>query len=156
MMARKYAPDSGVGFPPSPWAGTSITAAVTWMNKVGTQNADCIVGQTGGRDALCPAAGASDCGGMPQTGVCWDETNQTAPNLQEHLAQAQPFHTGIGGLPILWWQVSLGVASDTPGGTVSHHRDNKVHYILTKAPQFRHRGRAQGGVPAAATAIRRP
>jgi hypothetical protein len=40
------------------------------------------------------------------------------------------------GKPILWWQLPLGVPSDTPGGTPGHFRDNKVHYLFSHVQDF--------------------
>jgi Calx-beta domain len=131
-MGRKYAPNAYIGIPPSSWGGDSNAAVVAFMNAVGAQKADFIVEQTLDRDAGCFEA-------IPQpsycarsaTGLYWDETNQTHPNFQDHLAEAQAYHSGIGNLPIIWWQTPLGVPSATPGGTDSHYRDNRVHYFLT-------------------------
>jgi hypothetical protein len=131
-MARKYASNAYVGFPPSAWGGNTNADVVAFMNAVGAQNADFIVEETLDRDAGCfeVSPQPSDCarGG---TGYYWDESNQTHPNFQDHLAEAQAFHSGIGNLPIIWWQTPEGVPSTTPGGTPFHYRDNRVHYFLT-------------------------
>jgi hypothetical protein len=134
-MARKYAPNNAfVGFPPSNWNGNA-TQVVAYMNKLGAQNADFVIEQTLDRDAGCFEAAPSYCqrGG---TGWYWDETNQTHPNFQDHLAEAQQYHTGIGNLPIIWWQTPMGVPSSTPGGTDYHYRDNREHYFLTNPSQL--------------------
>jgi hypothetical protein len=131
-MARKYATNAYVGFSPSSWGGNSTAEVVAFMNAVGAQNADFVVEQTLDRDAGCFEV-------TPQPSSCtragsgwyWDETNQTHPNFQDHLAEVQAYHTGIGNLPIIWWQTPEGVPSATPGGTASHYRDNRVHYFLT-------------------------
>lgn len=131
-MARKYASNAYVGFPPSSWGGNTNADVVAFMNAVGAQNADFIVEQTLDRDAGCfeVSPQPSDCarGG---TGYYWDESNQTHPNFQDHLAEALAFHSGIGNLPIIWWQTPEGVPSTTPGGSPFHYRDNRVHYFLT-------------------------
>jgi hypothetical protein len=131
-MARKYAPQAYVGFPPSTWGGDTTAEVVTFMNAVGAQKADFIVEQTGDRDAGCFEV-------TPQPSECkrsggpwyWDESNKTHPNFADHLAVASQFHSGIGNLPIIWWQTPLGVPSSTPGGSDYHYRDDKVHYFLT-------------------------
>jgi hypothetical protein len=46
---------------------------------------------------------------------------------------------------MLWWQLPLGVPSDTPGGTSGHYRDNRVHYLFNHIDEFI----AAGGVGAA-------
>jgi Calx-beta domain len=130
--ARKYAPNAYVGFPPSAWGGNTDADVVVFMNALGAQNADFIVEETLDRDAGCfeVSPQPSDCarGG---TGYYWDESNQTHPNFQDHLAEALAYHSGIGNLPIIWWQTPEGVPSTTPGGTPFHYRDNRVHYFLT-------------------------
>jgi hypothetical protein len=130
-MARQYAPNAYVGFPPSSWGGDTTADVVAYMNAVGAQAADFLVEQTLDRDAGCYEL-------SPQPSYCtgtgpwyWDETNQTHPNFQDHLAEALAYHSGIGNLPIIWWQTPEGVPSATPGGTVNHYRDNRVHYFLT-------------------------
>jgi len=131
-MARKYASNAYVGFPPSPWGGNTNADVVAFMNALGAQDADFIVEETLDRDAGCfevsPLPPGCARGG---TGYYWDESNQTHPNFQDHLAQAQAYHTGIGNLPLIWWQTPEGVPSTTPGGTPNHYRDNRVHYFLT-------------------------
>ena len=136
-MAHKYAPKAYVGFPPSTWGASSETNVVAWMNALGAQNADFIVEQTLDRDAGCYEV-------SPQPSYCtrsgsgwyWDESNQTHPNFQDHLAQVQQDHTGIGNLPVIWWQTPEGVPSNTPGGTDYHYRDNREHYFLSHPQQL--------------------
>jgi len=134
VMARKYAPKAYIGFPPSAWGGDSDADVVAFMNAVGAQNADFIVEQTLDRDAGCyevspqPSYCSRSGSGV---GLYWDESNQTHPNFQDHLASAQAYHSGIGNLPLIWWQTPEGVPSSTPGGTDYHYRDNRVHYFLS-------------------------
>jgi hypothetical protein len=136
-MARQYAPNAYVGFPPSDWGGSSIPAVVTWMNAIGAQSADFIVMQTLDRDAGCFEV-------SPQPSYCvrsgtgwyWDETNQTTPNFTQHLANVQTYHTGIANLPVIWWQTPMGVPSTTPGGAVYHYRDDRENYFLTHPSQL--------------------
>jgi hypothetical protein len=135
-MARKYAPNAYVGFSPSSWGGNSTAAVVAFMNAVGAQAADFVVEQTLDRDAGCFEV-------TPQPAYCvrtgtfyWDESNQTHPNFQDNLTEAQAFHAGIGNLPIIWWQTPLGVPSSSAGGSDFHYRDNRVHYFLTHPGQL--------------------
>jgi hypothetical protein len=131
-MARKYAPKAYVGFPPSAWGGTTNAAVVAFMNAIGAQKADFIVEQTSDRDAGCFEI-------SPQPSFCvrsgspwyWDETNETHPNFLDHLAQATAYHTGIGNLPLIWWQTPEGVPATTRGGKALHYRDNRMNYFLT-------------------------
>jgi hypothetical protein len=136
-MARKYAPKVYVGFPPASWGGTSTAAVVAYMNAVGAQHADFVVDQTSDRDAGCFEA-------TPQPAQCvrsgapwyWDETNTTHPNFHDAFTEATAWHTGIGNLPLIWWQTPLGVPSTTPGGTAEHYRDNRVRYFLTHGSEL--------------------
>jgi Calx-beta domain len=136
-MARKYAPKAYIGFPPSDWGGNSTADVVAFMNSIGAAGADFIIQQTLDRDAGCYEVSPqpSECA-RTVTGAYWDETNQTHPNFQDHLTETQAFHTGIGNLPVIWWQTPMGVPSSTPGGTPSHYRDNRVHYFLTHPDQL--------------------
>jgi hypothetical protein len=133
LLARKYAPNAYIGFPPSSWGAPTEAEVVTWMNAVGAQNADFIVEQTLDRDAGCYEAipAVSECNAEGLTGWYWDETNTTHPNFQDDLNRVQLDHTGIGNLPLIWWQTPEGVPSTTPGGTPMHYRDNRVNYFLT-------------------------
>jgi hypothetical protein len=129
-MAHKYAPHAYVGFPPSGWGGKTEADVVDFMNAIGAQNADFIVEQALDRDAGCYEAGASYCGGG-SSGLYWDETNTTHPNFDDFFARMAIYHTGIGNLPLIFWQIPEGVPSSNPGGSAYHYRDNRVHYFLT-------------------------
>jgi len=130
-MARQYAPKAYVGFPISDWGGSSTAQVVTFMSKLGAQNADFIVAMTLDRDAGCfevtPLPSECSRGG---TGYYWDETNQTSPTFSEHLAHVEQYHSGLGNLPVIWWQTPMGVPSSSPGGTPGHYRDNRESYFL--------------------------
>jgi hypothetical protein len=130
-MARQYAPQAYVGFPPSDWGGNSTAQVVAFMQAIGAQQADFIVMQTLDRDSGCFEINPqpSDCarGG---SSWYWDETNQTTPNFSQHLASVQQYHQGLGELPVIWWQTPMGVPSSTPGGTPGHYRDDREDYFL--------------------------
>ncbi len=136
VLARKYAPNAYIGFPPSGW-GPTEAATIAWMNALGAQQADFIVEQTLDRDAGCFES-------SPQPSECvrgdgnwyWDETNTTHPNFQDHLALVAQDHAGIGNLPVIWWQTPEGVPSAIPGGSPGHYRDNRAHYFLTHPTQL--------------------
>ena len=135
-LAHKYSPKTAIGFPPSSWGGTSLASVVVFMNQNGAAKGDFIVMQTTDRDAGCreqasltPATAQADCVGGAGPWY-WDETNQTHPNFQDNFNIALTYHSGIGGLPVVWWQTPFGVPSATPGGTAGHYRDNRVDYFL--------------------------
>jgi hypothetical protein len=132
QMARKYAPKAYIGFPPSQWGGDTNAKVVAFMNAVGAQKADFIVAQTLDRDAGCFEMQSASAGcARPGSGWYWDEANASHPNFSDHLAVVGAYHTGIGNLPVIWWQTPLGVPSVSPGGSDGHYRDNRVHYFLT-------------------------
>jgi hypothetical protein len=137
QMARKYAPQAYIGFPPSSWGGTSTAQVVTFMQAIGAQHADFIVMQTLDRDAGCfeISPQPSDCA-RPDGPWYWDETNQTTPNFSEHLATVEQYHVGLGELPVIWWQTPMGVPSSTPGGSVGNYRDDREDYFLKHPSQL--------------------
>lgn len=130
QIARKYAPNAYVGFPPALFEDLHSTA-LSYMQKLGAGKADFIVMQTLDRDAGCFEQ-------TPQPSYCqrnngpwyWDVTNTRSPNFKEHFALAKTYSDGLQ-LPVLWWQTPLGVPSDTPGGSVGKWRDNRASYFLT-------------------------
>ena len=131
-MARKYAPKAYVGFPPSTWGGNSTAAVVAFMNALGAQNADFIVEQTLDRDAGC----FED---SPQPSYCLNSGSGwywTDAEFANHLTEAAAFHTGLGNLPVIWWQTPEGVPSATKGGSAYHTRDNRMEYFLTNPAQL--------------------
>ncbi|MFZ6846256.1 hypothetical protein [Undibacterium sp. RuTC16W] len=134
QIARKYAPNAYVGFPPALF-GDIQSSHLSFMQQFGAGKADFIVMQTLDRDAGCFET-------KPQPSYCirdgsnwyWDETNQTSPNFSEHFVIAKSFYQGLQ-LPILWWQTPLGVAA-TQSGSSGAWRDNRVRYFLTHASEL--------------------
>jgi hypothetical protein len=136
-MARQYAPQAYIGFPPSDWGGNSIAQVVTFMQAIGAQHADFLVLETLDRDAGCFEINPqpSDCA-RGSGSWYWDETNKTTPNFSQHLANVQQYHQGLGELPVIWWQTPMGVPSSTPGGTPGHYRDDREDYFLKHPSQL--------------------
>lgn len=135
QIARKYAPNAYVGFPPALFEDLHSTA-LSYMQKLGAGKADFIVMQTLDRDAGCFEQ-------TPQPSYCqrnngpwyWDESNTRSPNFKEHFALAKTYSDGLQ-LPILWWQTPLGVPSSTPGGSAGKWRDNRARYFLTHTSEM--------------------
>jgi hypothetical protein len=128
-LARTYAPAAAVGFHASAWAGTPASI-VRFFRAIGADGADLVVTDVADRDAGCWERGTDpQCQGPKLTGLYLDETNRTSPNFHEELAWAKEIHDGLG-LPVLWWQVPLGVPRDRAGGRTDHYRDNHVHYMF--------------------------
>ena len=130
LMARKYAPNAFVGFPPSFFADLLATEP-DYMKSIGADKADFVVKQTLDRDIGCIEAAYVPAGCVRATDAkLWDTNNLTSPNFKEHFASARGYFEALG-LPLIWWQTPLGVPSATPGGTPGAFRDNRASYFLT-------------------------
>ena len=135
QLARTYAPHTTVGFHASKWAGTPASI-VRFFRAIGADKADFVAMDVLDRDAGCWEARTDPlCQAHRTEQPYWDESNTTSPNFHEMIAWAKQIHDGVG-LPILWWQVPLGVPSLTPGGTSGHYRDNRVHYLFSHVAEF--------------------
>ena len=133
-LAHTYAPHTVIGFHASRWAGTPA-AIVRFFRAIGADQADFVVTDMLDRDAGCWEARTDPlCQGKDQ-GFYLDESNTTSPNFHEAIAWAKQIHDGVG-LPIMWWQVPLGVPSPLRGGTPGHYRDNRVHYMFGHVSEF--------------------
>lgn len=133
-LARDNAPKVVIGLHASSWGGGDGNDVGEFLNKLGAAEADLVVIDMLDRDAGCfEDAKLPQCmrGGKHYL----DETNKTSPNYAEELAFAKQVSTTTNK-PILWWQLPLGVPSDTPGGTPGHFRDNKVHYVFSHIQEF--------------------
>ncbi|HEX3849637.1 MAG TPA: hypothetical protein VHW01_01650 [Polyangiaceae bacterium] len=131
-LGRMYAPKAVIGFHVSSWGASDPNAIVTFMKAVGADKGDLLFTDMLDRDAGCYEAG-TDC--QKKGGVYWDETNQTSPNFHDNQAWTKTVTTGLG-LPMMWWQVPFGAPSTTQGGTTSHYRDNRVHYMFSHIQEF--------------------
>jgi hypothetical protein len=133
-LARKYAPETKIGFHVSQWGGT-VSAIISFFKAIGADQGDFLATDMLDRDAGCYEAHTDP--NCQRTDGPWyfDETNTTSPNYTEHLAWVTQITQGIG-LPMMWWQVPFGVPSTTPGGTSGHYRDNRVHYMFLHVPDF--------------------
>lgn len=144
VLARKYAPKALVGFHASLWADPNPTKVGEFLARIGGDASDLVFIDMLDRDAGCFEARV-DPNCQRNDGVVYlDETNQTSPNFKEQLDAAKAISSAIDK-PLLWWQLPLGVPSNTPGGTSGHYRDNRVSYLFSHIDEFI----AAGGVGAA-------
>ncbi len=134
-LGRKYAPKVILGFHASRWANSDPGKIASYLVQLGAGDSDVIVTDTLDRDAGCFEAHVDPNCQRNDGPWYWDETNTTSPNFHEHLAWAKAIVDGVGK-PMLWWQTPFGVPSDTPGGTASHYRDNRVRYIFAHPEEF--------------------
>jgi hypothetical protein len=143
-LARMYAPKVAIGFHASAWGG-SQAQVISFFQAIHADHADFIATDVIDRDAGCYEAGTDpNCkGGGGGSPWYWDETNQTSPNFHDNLTWVKGMHDALN-LPIVWWQLPLGVPSSSPGGTGGHYRDNRVHYIFQHVDEYA----AAGGVAA--------
>jgi hypothetical protein len=102
-----------------------------------------VVVETLDRDAGCYEAHTDPECARPEGAVYWDEENIAHPNFHDHLAWAKAIHDGTH-LPLVWWQMPLGVPSDVPGAS-GKYRDNRVRYVFEHVSEFV----AAGGIGAA-------
>lgn len=128
-VARTLAPQAYVGFPPSLWIALTHTE-LSYMLKLGANQADFVVMQTLDRDAGCMEAQhhAHECS-RNEPPWYWDESNISSPNFKQHLARARYYFDGLQ-LPLLWWQTPMGVPASQPS-KAPPWRDNRVKYFLT-------------------------
>ena len=135
QMARKYAPNAYVGFPPSMFSDVAATEKA-YMKRIGADKADFAVMQTLDRDIGCieAAYAPANCNRVGDAKI-WDESNLTSPSFKDHFTYARSYFEAIG-LPLLWWQTPLGVPSSTPGGSVGAFRDNRARYFLTHTTEL--------------------
>ena len=130
QITRMHAPRVKIGFPPSGFSDVRENE-IAYMTKLGANLADFAIMQTGDRDAGCFEAAVPSCDAIRDNFFkYWDENNLQSPNFIEHFLYAKNYSTGIQ-LPLLWWQVSLGVPNQQPGGKPKVYRDNKVKYFLS-------------------------
>lgn len=133
-QTRKHVPKARIGFPPSGFLDL-VSKEIPYMRKLGADQADFGVMQTGDRDAGCYEVGKPPCGNTRDPIVMyWDETNTKSPNFNQHFSYAANYSRGMN-LPLIWWQTPLGATSNQFGGRPFAYRDAKVHYFLTHAPQ---------------------
>lgn len=139
-ILKRGAPKALVGLHASAWAAYDAAghpdpvATGRALQGLAKGAADLIVVETSDRDAGCFETPGADCdrGAGPHY---WDETNQTSPNFREHLAWAKAVGLAAG-LPLLWWQMPMGVPSARPGGSPRHYRDNRVPYVFSHVEEF--------------------
>lgn len=142
-LAEDRAPEVAIGLHASVWADPDPAATAAFLTTVGGGAFPLLFVETLDRDAGCFEAQAPRCR-RDDGPWYWDESNTRSPNFAEHLSWAQRLHTA-SGKPLMWWQMPLGVPSDTPGGAPGAWRDNRVRYLFAHPDEFA----AAGGIGAA-------
>ncbi len=138
-LGRALAPQTLIGFHASTFGAPGNPAAVgDFLRAVGGAEADMVVLETLDRDAGCFEAKVDPNCDRDDGGYYWDETNTTSPNFKEHLAWARTIHDRVG-LPLLWWQMPLGVPASAPG-QAKKYRDNRVKYLFEHTRDFAEAG----------------
>jgi len=131
---RSVAPKVKLGFHASLWADPDPRAVGRFLLEAGAADTDVLFVETLDRDAGCFEASAPACQRSDGPWY-WDETNTRSPNFREHLAAAETLHT-VTGLPLMWWQMPLGVPNVRPGGRTGRYRDNRVAYFFDHPDEF--------------------
>jgi hypothetical protein len=106
-------------------------AVGAFLRALTSGEADFVATDASDRDAGCFEAKPAqfDCGRGGTTGWYWDEANKASPNFREYEAWMSAMHAGAQ-VPVLVWQVPMGVPSATPGGAPNQYRDNRVKYFF--------------------------
>lgn len=139
-LARGLAPKVALGFHASGFGSVGEPKRVArFLAWCGATEADFITLETLDRDVGCFEAGRDPFCTRRDGEAYWDERNERSPNFAEHLAWAATIHERLG-LPVLWWQMPLGVASDVPGGAPKQYRDNRVKYFFEHPAEFEQAG----------------
>lgn len=139
-LGRRLAPKVAIGFHASGFGAIGRPKRVAkFLGQCGALDADFVVIDTLDRDAGCFEAGDDPYCGRSDGPVYWDEKNERSPNFREHFEWARTIHERLG-LPVLWWQIPLGVPSDVPGGTPKRYRDNRVRYFFEHTSELEEAG----------------
>jgi hypothetical protein len=129
-LARMYAPKAVIGFQASTWAGKVPGDTVRYLSQIGAGTADIVVVETLDRDAGCYEMATDPACKRQVDTPYWSDQG-----FRDHLAWAKQIGDGLGK-PIMWWQMPLGVPSNTPGGTAGHYRDNRASWLFAHAGEF--------------------
>lgn len=140
-LARTISPNVAVGFHASGFGqsfGGPLEAA-RFLTSVGALDADFIAVETLDRDAGCFEARVDPHCTRDNGELYWDPTNQKEPSFQDHFTWVRTVHERLG-LPVLWWQMPLGVPSEERGGAPKHYRDNRVKYFFEHPDEMEEAG----------------
>jgi len=137
-LGRALAPKTAIGFSSSSFGAytngvSDPTRIAKYLDTVSGGGSDFVVVETLDRDAGCFEA-ATDPNCKRSGSFYW-----TDADFAKHLAWAKTIRT-VTGKPLLWWQLPLGVASTTKGGSSARYRDNRVQYLFSHGWQFAQAG----------------
>jgi hypothetical protein len=122
-MARKYAPNAGVGLHLTCWDWPgNMQKCVKDYADLGAKNADFLVADVSDRDAgwyAKPANGGSN--------AFWTD-KQAAANLKWYKTMAESV-----GKPVVLWQIPLGNMAQN--NTPNHYKDDKVDWFFAHMDQ---------------------
>jgi hypothetical protein len=134
-LGRELAPKAAIALSASTFGAykndqsSDAKRIAAYLSKVGAAESDFMVVETLDRDAGCfEKAADSLCQRKGQ--FYWSDSD-----FQNHLAWAKTIHEDTGKA-LLWWQMPLGVPSNTPGGEAGRYRDNRVEWLFAHPKEF--------------------
>ncbi len=139
-QARTWSPLTRIGFHASRWAHDDPAAIADFLLQAGAGDADALFVETLDRDAGCFEARGEGCT-RDDGPWYWDDSGQGTPGFRTHLADMKALHEATG-LPLVWWQMPMGVPSAASGGQPMQYRDNRVAYFFAHPEEFAEAGGA--------------
>jgi len=136
--ARIAVPQVRIGFHASEWADPDPVAVAEFLLAAGAGDTDVLFVETLDRDAGCFEARGEACT-RDDGPWYWEDSGQGSPGFLAHLDAMHTLHE-VTGLPLMWWQMPMGVPSGAPGGTPGHYRDNRVAWFFEHPEHFAEAG----------------
>jgi hypothetical protein len=132
-LGRQLAPKAVIGLHASSFGaftnGVSDPKRIaSYLNKVGSTEADYLALETLDRDAGCFEM-ATDPNCKRSGKYYWADAD-----FRTHLVWAKALANGTGKA-LLWWQMPLGVPAGSPGWS-GHYRDNRVQWLFSHTQEF--------------------
>jgi len=139
-QARAIAPNVHVGFHASRWADPDIRKVAAFMAETGAADADLLFVETLDRDAGCFEVQAEGCT-RDDGPWYWPVSEKGTPDFDAYLDDMAVLGDGVD-LPLVFWQMPMGVPSEAAGGQPGQYRDTRVKHFFETPEAYA----AAGGV----------